>query len=156
MSPPSARRQRSPLSWDPLRDLLSLKDRLNRLFENLLRRGDFEGAEITGWVPAADLREHDEAFVLTVELPGVRGEELRIRVDRGLVTLEGAKAPDAEAREADHLRVERTHGPFARTFTLPTPVDESRVTARLRLGVLEVLLPKSRQARSRPVSVKVS
>ena len=149
-------RGEGPAAWDPLHDLMALKDRLNRLFENVLRKGDFGGGGIPSWSPPVDLRENEEGFVLTAELPGVRREDIRVRVERGLLILEGQRPMDKGAREADHLRIERSYGPFTRSFHLPAPIDESKVTARFERGVLEVFVPKSPESRSHPVKVRIS
>jgi len=141
------------VAWDPIRDLMALKDRMNRLLESVLRKGDFSPEGLSGWAPPIDLREDRETFVLTAELPGVRREDLVIRVEGGIVTLEGQRPLDREARSA--LRIERPYGTFTRTVHLPSAVDESRVTARLQLGVLEVILPKSAGSRSRAIKAQV-
>ena len=141
------------MPWDPIRDLVELKDRMNRLLESVLRKGDFSPEGPYGCGPPVDLREDRESFVLTAEVPGVRRDDLVVRVEGGIVTLEGQRPLDREARSA--LRIERPYGTFTRTFHLPAPVDEGRVTARLHLGVLEVFLPKSVGARTRPIKVQV-
>lgn len=156
MSARGPRINRSVQAWDPVRDLFSLKDRLNRLFENLHHNGEFAEGEITGWVPAADLREDDEGFLLIVELPGVRREDVQVRMEHGILTLEGHRLPDPDARDADHLRVERVHGPFMRKFTIPGPVDEGRIAARMDRGVLEILLPRATESHPGPVKIRVS
>ncbi len=147
-------RPAAPPSWDPIRDLVGLKDRMNRLLETILRTGDFSPEGLAGWVPPVDLREERDQFVLTAEVPGVRQDDLDIRVEGGIVTLAGRRPLDRDARSA--LRVERPYGSFTRTLHLPVPVDEDRARARLQLGVLEVVLPKSSGARVRPIKVQVS
>lgn len=142
--------------WNPLRDLLSLKERLNRLFEGVLKKGDFGDTEPGGWVPLADLSESDHAYRVTVELPGVRREEISIRLDSGILTIEGVRAPDPDSREAGHLRVERSHGPFSRTFHLPGPADQKRVEARFHLGLLEIVLPRTPGTPGGPLRIKLS
>ena len=139
--------------WDPLRDLISLKERLNRLLESVQRRGDFSSDGLAGWMPAVDVRENRNAFVLTAEVPGVRREDLQIKVEGAIVTLQGRRAPEKEARSA--MRIERPYGSFSRTFYLPAPVDGSLVDARVRQGVLEIFLPKSAGSRARPIKVQV-
>jgi HSP20 family protein len=142
--------------WDPLRELSGLKERLNRLFETALRRGGTpEGAELAGWVPAVDLREERDAFVITAEIPGVTRDDLSLRVEGRTVTLAGDRPQAREARGADHLRVERSYGAFTRTFHLPAGVDETAVRASLRQGVLEVRLPKATRERTAPVRIRV-
>lgn len=139
--------------WDPMRDLLSLKERLNRLLESVQRKGEFSSEGLAGWTPPVDVRENREGFVLTAEVPGVPREDLLIKVEGAIVTLQGRRTPEKEARSA--LRIERPYGSFSRTFYLPAPVDESHVEARLRLGVLEVCLRKSAGVRARSLKVQV-
>ncbi len=143
-------------AWDPLRDLITLKERLNRLFENVMRKGDFGEGEPGGWTPLADLSEDDESYRLTVELPGVRREDINIRLEAGVLSLEGHRPSDEDSRRAGHLRVERSHGPFARSFHLPGPVDEGGIRARFGTGLLEVVLPKAPRAPSGPVRIRVA
>ena len=152
-APRSPRGTGTPLPWDPIRDLIGLKERMNRLLESVLRKGDFTTGGLAGWSPPVDLREDRDAFILTTEVPAVRRDDLDIRVEGGIVTLEGRRALEKGARSA--LRIERPYGSFSRTFHLPHPVDESRVSARLHLGVLEVVLPKSTGARARSIKVQV-
>lgn len=141
--------------WNPVRDLLSLKERLNRLFEGVLKKGDFGDTEPGGWVPLADLSESDGAYRATVELPGVPREKISIRLDSGILTIEGVRAPDPDSREAEHLRVERSHGPFSRVFHLPGPVDQERVEARFHLGLLEIVLPRTPGMPGGPLRIKL-
>lgn len=151
-----APRGAAPPPWDPIRDLRNLKDRMNRLLENVLRRGDFAPDGLAGWSPAVDLREDHEGFVLSAELPGVRREDIRIRVEGGTLTLEGERLLEPEARAADPLRIERSYGAFSRAFPLPAAVDASKARARFRHGVLEVFVPKAAEAPGRAIRVPVS
>jgi HSP20 family protein len=143
-------------AWDPLRELTGLKERLNRLFESALRRGGApDASEFSGWAPAIDLREEREAFVLMAEVPGVPKGGIQIRLEGRTLTLEGERPMARESRQAEHLRVERTYGPFSRSVQLPGGVDEKGVVARVNRGVLEVRLPKTARGRSNPVRIRV-
>ncbi len=157
----SARAPRGPrgespaMSWDPLRDLMSLKERMNRLFETVLRKGgDLAKGEAAGWNPAVNLTEDREGFRLSAELPGVPKDSIALSLENGILTLRGQR-PLEKTRKADHLRVERSYGPFHRTFPLHAPIDQAKITARFHLGVLDVLLPKSPEARSAPIKVRI-
>ena len=146
----------APAAWDPLRELSGLKDRLNRLFESTLRHGgSVDEAGLTGWAPACELREEPGAYVLTAEVPGVPRGSLRLRIEAGVLHVEGERPPAPETRKAQPLRVERSYGRFARTFRLPGGVDEAVVKARLEHGVLEVRLPKSERAPAAAVPIRV-
>jgi len=142
-------------AWDPARDLQSLRDRTNRLLEGVLRLGEASGGAPGGWTPVADLREDGEGFLATVEIPGVRSDDVAIRLEGNRLTVEGRRLQDRKERGAGLLRMECGHGPFVRTIQLPDPVDPRGVRARLRRGVLEISLPRSRAMRRDPVRITV-
>jgi HSP20 family protein len=151
-----SRAEVAPAVWDPLRELTGLKDRLNRLFESAMRRGGTPGSgDLSGWSPAIDLREEEGGFVLTAEIPGVPRQDVALRVEGRTVTVEGERRTGGPSRGADLLRMERSYGPFSRTFTLPVGVDPAKSRATLKQGILEVRLPKAARARTTPVTVRV-
>jgi HSP20 family protein len=127
--------------WDPLRDLLAIQHRLDRLASPTPQ----------GWAPAVDLCETADAFILTAELPGLAREQVRIDVTEGRITLTGRR--DARVPCEQYHQVERGHGEFARSFTLPIPVDVEHISADLRDGVLTVVVPKSPERGPRRVDV---
>ena len=142
-------------AWNPARDLQGLRDRMNRLLETVLRQGDFSGTAPGGWSPVVDFREDAEGFLVAAEIPGVRRENLTVRLEGAVLTLEGRRPRDRETQGADYQRMERMHGSFSRTFNLPAPVNASRVRATYLHGVLEVFLPRSREARADSVRITV-
>lgn len=127
--------------WDPLRDLLAVQHRLERL----------AGAGPQGWMPAVDLCETADAFVITAELPGLRRDQVRIDLHDGRLTLQGRR--DARVPCEQYHQVERGHGEFSRAFALPPSVDAQGITADLRDGVLTITVPKSPDDRPRRVVV---
>lgn len=127
--------------WDPLRDLLTIQHRLERLASS--------GPQ--GWMPAVDVCETAEAFLLTAELPGIARDQIHIDVQDGRLTLQGRR--DARVRCEQYHQVERGHGEFSRTFVLPPTVDATAITADLRDGVLTITVPKSAEHAPRRVSV---
>ena len=127
--------------WDPLHDLLALHERMNRLGPD----------DPPGWTPAVDLYETADRFVLSIELPGLKRDQIKIELQHDMLTVRGERAVQHEEGARFH-RVERGHGPFARTFTLPQPADGDRVQAEFRDGVLTVVIPKLSPA-SRRVTV---
>ena len=128
--------------FDPVRDLFTLQDRMNRLFEEAARRGarEDEGEiERADWIPAADVYEEAGRFVITLDLPGIRRDALDVNLDDGRLTIRGERA----TREGvEPRRSERPHGRFARTFSLPDAVDRHAITADYKDGVLTLHLPK--------------
>jgi len=117
--------------WDPLHDLLALHERMNRLGPD----------DPPGWTPAVDLYETADRFVLSIELPGLTRDQIKIELQQDILTVRGERAVQHEEGAQFH-RVERGHGPFARSFSLPNPADADRVQAEFRDGVLTVVIPK--------------
>ena len=117
--------------WDPLHDLLALHERMNRLGTD----------DPPGWTPAVDLYETADRFVLSIELPGLKRDQIKIELQHEILTVRGERAVQHEDGAQFH-RVERGHGPFTRSFSLPQPVDAEHVQAEFRDGVLSVVIPK--------------
>lgn len=128
--------------WDPLRDLLALQERFERL-------GDPGTA---GWTPPVDLYETADRFVLIAELPGLARDDIDIQYHEGRLTLQGRRR-EAQVPCEQYHRVERGHGSFVRHFGLPTAVDADRITADVRDGVLRIVVPKSPGAIPRRIEV---
>jgi HSP20 family protein len=140
---------------DPARDLQGLRDRTNRLLEGVLRLGEAGGDAPGGWSPLVDLREDSEGYLVHFEIPGVRPDEVTIRLEGNRLTVEGRRHQERKERGAEMLRMECGHGAFSRTLHLPDPVDPRGVRARLRRGVLEIALARSRAARKEAVRIGV-
>ena len=127
--------------WDPIRDLLAIQQRLDRL-----------AASTSGWVPAIDVYETTGEYVITAELPGLRNDDIRIQVVDGQLELSGQRREPSVPAEQYH-RVERGRGGFSRTFQFPLSVDAERITADLRDGVLTVTCPKAAEGNARRIRV---
>lgn len=105
------------------------------------------------WAPPVDIAETPEALTFSVELPGFKNEELALRVENGVLTLEGERKFEAETTERNYCRVERAYGKFVRGFTLPSNVDSEKVQASLTDGVLQITLPKKDEAKSKMIPI---
>lgn len=143
--------------WNPLNDLVSLQDRMNRLFEDATqRRGrDNPADEVEGadWYPAADVYENATSYVVAVDVPGIDRSTLDISVDDDTLAIRGNK-PDMPDIDTQH-RTERPAGKFLRTFSVPASVDQTGIKADYRDGVLQVHLPKRAEPRAQRVEIKV-
>jgi HSP20 family protein len=141
--------------WSPGRDILSMRDEIyramNELFE--MAAGD-RVTRISGvWMPAADTYETDDAVILQVELPGFSKDEFSLEIGQNTLTLQGERRQEAEVKgEGYHCR-ERAYGRFERSFILPATVDQDRVQATYKDGVLEVRLPKRGAARPKRMAI---
>jgi len=147
--------------WEPFRDLVSLQERMNRLFDESFRgvgRGnqDDEWALGGSWAPAVDIYEQDGNIVLKAEVPGIDPKDVDIRVENNVLTLRGERRFDGEVQKESYHRVERAYGNFTRSFTLPSVVDTEKIKAEYRDGVLRMTLPKKDEAKPRQITISVS
>ncbi len=143
------------VKWDPFRDLLSIQDRMNRLFEQTLSRSRAEeGITASTWAPAVDIYETPETIVLKAELPGLRREDIEIEVRENTLTLRGERRFAKDVQEENYLRIERAYGAFQRSFTLPTTISQEKIRAVFRDGVLELTLPKAEEAKPRKIAIE--
>lgn len=141
---------------DPFREFAAMQDRMNRMFGNVYLRDEDTGLRGT-WVPAVDIFETDtHDLVVRAELPGMTREDIEVSVENGTLVLKGQKKFDAEVKEEHYRRIERTYGTFHRSFTLPNTVDQSKVSADYKQGVLTVRLPFRDEARPRSINVEVA
>jgi HSP20 family protein len=144
--------------WDPLRDLVALQDRMNRLFDEAAQKrsrdeGDEGEIERADWTPAADVYNREDEYLILVDLPGVSREALDISLNENYLFIRGERLPDAESQG----RMERPVGRFLRKFgPLPPAVDQKAIAAEYKDGVLRLRLPKRREQKQRRVEIKVS
>jgi HSP20 family protein len=148
--------------WDPIRDLVMLQDRMNRLFEDATQRrgardsssneaGSEQEIEGTDWVPAADVYDNGNAYVVALDLPGIDRAALDISLDQDRLSIRGSRTIE----EGDERRAERPRGRFIRRFSLPPTVDQQGITADYKDGVLRVTLPKRQAKQAQRVEIKI-
>lgn len=142
---------------DPFRDLSTIQERMNQIFEDALARsrGREEGLRSGMWTPAVDIYENNESVVVRAELPGVEKDRISVEVKDGILSLRGERKFEKEVKEESYHRIERSYGNFQRSFSLPVSVDQEKVTAKFKDGVLEVILPKREQAKPKQIKVNV-
>lgn len=142
--------------WNPLNDLVSLQDRMNRLFEDATQRRASENTpndelERADWYPAADVYENDSEYTVAVDLPGIERATLDISFDDDRLTVKGERAE----QEITLHRVECPRGKFLRTFSVPASVEHKEIKADYKDGVLQVHLPKRPERKAQRVEIKV-
>jgi HSP20 family protein len=140
--------------WEPLRELSSLQNEMNRLFNTAFDTPVANGGN-RRWVPAMDLVETAEDFVLRADLPGLTQEAVKIEVEDTTLTISGERQAEHEPREEGFYRLERAFGAFSRSLTLPKGVNAEAVTASFSNGVLEVHIPKPEAAKPRRIQIAV-
>jgi HSP20 family protein len=136
--------------WEPLRELASLQSEMSRFVNGL-----FEGPTRAGqsWVPAVDVWETENDLVYAFDLPGVREDKLAIEVQNDTLTVSAEREKVTEASNEGFYRFERRYGTFSRAVGLPQGVDESKINASYKDGVLEVRVPKPEEAKPRRIQI---
>jgi HSP20 family protein len=138
--------------WNPLNDLLRFEGGLSRWFDDdLFASGP---AQSSGWLPRVDVKETDKEYVLSVELPGVSPKDVSIEVKDGVLTISGEKKLEKEEKKDRYHRVERCYGSFSRSFSLSQEVDETKIDAAHKDGVLVLTLPKKEEVKPRKIEIK--
>jgi HSP20 family protein len=143
--------------WEPVRELTSLQNEMNRLFTTFFDTptgGNGEGAT-RRWIPAMDLVETDEHFVLKADLPGLGEGDVNLEVEDNVLTVSGERKAEHEDKREGYVRVERAYGSFRRSLTLPEGIDPEGVNASFDKGVLEVRIPKPEERKPRRVAIQV-
>lgn len=142
--------------WEPLRELASIQNEMNRLFGTVFDAPTpSNGNTLRRWMPAMDLVETDEHFVLRADLPGLAEEDVTLEVEDNVLTVSGERKSEHETTKEGYHRVERAFGSFSRSLTLPEGVDAEAVTANFDRGVLEIRIPKPEQRKPRKISIGV-
>lgn len=146
----------NPLTkWSPFRELEDIQDRLSSLFGRT-RMGDLrETMTVSEWTPLVDITEDDKEYLIKAELPDVKKEDVKVTVENGVVTITGERKFEKEEKGKKYHRIERAYGTFMRSFTLPEGAAGDKISAEFKDGVLKVHLPKSVEAKPKPIDVKV-
>jgi HSP20 family protein len=140
--------------WEPLRELGSLQNEMNRLFNTVFDTPPGNGGStMRRWMPAMDLVETEDHFVLRADLPGMSQEDIKIEFEDGTLTVSGERKAEHESKNEGYYRVERAFGTFSRSLTLPQGIDPEGVVASFDRGVLEVRVPKPEQRKPRRIEI---
>jgi HSP20 family protein len=135
--------------WEPVRELTTLQNEMNRLFTNAT------GGAARRWVPAIDLVEADDHYVLRADLPGLGPDDVDLEVEDNVLTISGERVTQHEATGNAYFRLERSSGRFRRALTLPEGVDLENIVASFENGVLEISIPKPEQRKPRKLAINV-
>lgn len=145
------------IRFDPLRELDELTDRLNRALYRPFPRFEREEALVEAdWAPVVDIEETEREYVVKAELPEVKKEEVKVAIEDGLLTIVGERKREKEEKGRKVHRIERSYGKFTRTFTVPRDVDDKKVAAEFKDGLLTVHIPKTEAVKPRTIEVKVA
>ena len=140
------------IHYSPLRNLLSWHTEFDDLFRDF-----FQGrADRAAWIPAVDIEEQDDSYLVTADVPGLTEKEIKVTLHDGVLTLHGERKAEKEDKDqkGGSRRIERTYGTFSRSFTLPRGTDPDKVKAAYKDGVLTVTVPKAEEVKPKEIEVK--
>ncbi|OGP53500.1 MAG: hypothetical protein A2Y65_10770 [Deltaproteobacteria bacterium RBG_13_52_11] len=140
--------------WEPLKDLMALQERMNKLFDETFSRGT-QDQEAGVWSPAMDIMEKGDEIILKMEIPEVDQKDLDIKVEGNVLTIKGERRIEEGTKREDYHRLERPYGRFSRSFSLPNTVDQGKVKAGHKDGILRVVLPKKEETKPKQIKVEV-
>ncbi len=144
--------------WEPFRELVGTQDRLNRLFNDTFSRffDEGDGSSVRTFAPPVDVYETDQNVVLKVELPGIKPDEVEVRVEDHTLFLKGERKFEKEVKEENYHHIERSYGNFVRTFPLPNSVNAEEAKAEYKDGVLTLTMPKREEAKPKTIKILAS
>jgi HSP20 family protein len=144
------------IRWEPVRELNTLQSEMNRLFNTLFDAPTpTANGAVRRWIPAMDLVETDDDFVLRADLPGLSEGDVNIELEDNVLTVSGERKSEHEERKEGYYRVERASGNFSRSLTLPEGVNAEAIKANFENGVLEIRIPKPEARKPRKVAISV-
>jgi HSP20 family protein len=139
---------------NPSAELDEIQGRMNRFFTDVPSRN--EGCDVPVWAPSVDIQETAKEYAVTVDLPEMKKDDVKVGIENGTLTIEGERRLAKEHKDGTYHRIERQYGRFVRRFAMPGEIDAAGVQAQYKDGVLTVLLPKSAAGMLRSVEVKVA
>ncbi|MGB8952149.1 MAG: Hsp20/alpha crystallin family protein [Candidatus Aminicenantales bacterium] len=142
------------IRWDPFRDMITLREKMNRLFEDVFTpRGEEKDITASSWVPPVDIFETENELVLTAEIPGIEEKDVEIKIEDNALSIKGERKFEKETKEENYHRIERAYGSFFRSFTLPNSVDQDKIQAEHENGVLKITMSKRQELKPRKVKI---
>ena len=146
------------IRWEPAAELNTIQSEMNRLFNNFFDQpsGGRDNTPSRRWMPAMDLVETTEHYVLRADLPGLSDEDVKVQLEDNVLTISGERAAQHEHDAQGYYRIERAFGSFARSLTLPDGVNPDAVEAHFDRGVLQITIPKPEQKKPRQVQISLS
>lgn len=140
--------------WNPFQEFENLLSRYNRGGGLTQQSSDLSFAD---WAPSCDIEEQEDKYIIKADLPGVDKKDIDVKLENGVISIRGEKQVEKETgKGTKRHRTERFHGTFARSFTLPDAVQDERVDASYKDGVLSLVIPKAEESKPKSIDIKVS
>lgn len=142
------------VKWNPWREMEDLFDRYTRAVDRP-QSGELEIVKTGDWSPRVDIAETDNAFIIKAEIPEVKKDDVKVTVENGVLSITGERKQEKEEKGKKFHRIERYYGSFCRSFTLPENADGKQVKATFKEGILNVEIPKTKEAATKATEVKI-
>ncbi len=148
------------IRWNPLREMEEMQNRMAALFSpdplRIIDPNREEKLSATEWIPPVDITEDEKEYLIKTDLPEMKKEDVKVTFEEGVLTITGERKTEKEEKNRRYHRIEREHGRFLRSFTLPENADATRIAAEFKEGVLLLRLPKNEKVKAKVVEVKIS
>jgi HSP20 family protein len=142
--------------WRPFRDMVSIQDEMNKLFDDFLGRPLMRTEWSEGvWNPSVDISETKDNVIIKAEMPGLNKEDVKISMQDNMLTLTGEKKQEKEEKETNYHRIERSYGAFSRSFSIPTSVKSDKIRATYKDGILSITLPKTEEVKPKEIPISI-
>ncbi|HFC53972.1 MAG TPA: Hsp20/alpha crystallin family protein [Gammaproteobacteria bacterium] len=142
------------IHYQPWSTLEQMRREMDKVLASYADREEGGNMVAADWLPAVDIREEPERFVIIADVPGVEPKEIDVNMEHGVLTISGERRKEPEEEMKGYRRVERPRGSFYRRFTLPESADAERISARCSNGVLEIVIPKQEKVQPRKITVQ--
>lgn len=147
----------SLIKYEPLALINRLHDQMSHLYEPDYMKSFFESdsnISTSKWMPSVDIKEEDDRYVFLADIPGVDPKDIEVTSENGSLTIKGERESESKEEREGYKRIERSSGSFYRRFTLPDAVDTKHIDAHSKNGVLEIIVPKTKELKAKKISVK--
>jgi HSP20 family protein len=141
--------------WDPFREMEEMLDPYSKTSDWPFRGGRSLNTKGSDWAPRVDISETDAEFCIKAEVPGIKKEDVTINIEDHVLSLHGENKREKEEKGEKYHRIERYYGSFSRSFSLPENVDEEKIEAKFKDGLLTLTIPKTEVAKAKTIEVKV-
>ena len=150
------------VKWNPSRELLSIEREFNKMFNSLSNRFGFGNGddvdkeyENAVWSPSSDIYEDKENYVLTLDLPGIKKDNVKISYVDGQLNISGERKNEKESKDGTYHRVERSYGKYFRSFSLPKEIKDDKIDAEFKDGQLTITVPKADEVKPKEIDIKI-
>lgn len=142
--------------WDPFKDLISIQERMNRLFEAALSPSDVAAlGDYAAWSPLADVYETEKGISISIELPGIREDDIDMSISGDTLTVRGERKMDKEVQKESYHRIERAYGYFSRHFSILQGMLTDKVSASFKNGILTISIPRKQATKPKKIKIKI-